>query len=46
LIDSAFTMMNHQLLGMLATGQPPEKLGSGAQGIVYEIEDLNENCKK
>jgi crotonobetainyl-CoA:carnitine CoA-transferase CaiB-like acyl-CoA transferase len=30
LIDSAFTMMNHQLLGMLATGQPPEKLGSGA----------------
>lgn len=30
LIDSAFTMMNHQLLGMLATGLPPEKLGSGA----------------
>jgi crotonobetainyl-CoA:carnitine CoA-transferase CaiB-like acyl-CoA transferase len=30
LIDSAFTLMNHQLLGMLATGQPPEKLGSGA----------------
>jgi crotonobetainyl-CoA:carnitine CoA-transferase CaiB-like acyl-CoA transferase len=30
LIDSAFTMMNHQLFGMLATGQPPEKLGSGA----------------
>ena len=30
LIDSAFTMMNHQLLSMLATGQPPEKLGSGA----------------
>jgi crotonobetainyl-CoA:carnitine CoA-transferase CaiB-like acyl-CoA transferase len=30
LIDSAFTMMNHQLLGMLATGQPPVKLGSGA----------------
>jgi crotonobetainyl-CoA:carnitine CoA-transferase CaiB-like acyl-CoA transferase len=29
LIDSAFTLMNHQLLGMLATGQPPEKLGSG-----------------
>jgi crotonobetainyl-CoA:carnitine CoA-transferase CaiB-like acyl-CoA transferase len=30
LIDSAFTLMNHQLLGMLATGQPPQKLGSGA----------------
>jgi crotonobetainyl-CoA:carnitine CoA-transferase CaiB-like acyl-CoA transferase len=30
LIDSAFTLMNHQLLGMLATGHPPEKLGSGA----------------
>jgi crotonobetainyl-CoA:carnitine CoA-transferase CaiB-like acyl-CoA transferase len=30
LIDSAFTLMNHQLLGMLATGQVPEKLGSGA----------------
>jgi crotonobetainyl-CoA:carnitine CoA-transferase CaiB-like acyl-CoA transferase len=30
LIDSAFTMMNHQLLAMLATGQPPGKLGSGA----------------
>jgi crotonobetainyl-CoA:carnitine CoA-transferase CaiB-like acyl-CoA transferase len=30
LIDSAFTLMNHQLVGMLATGQVPEKLGSGA----------------
>lgn len=30
LIDSSFTLMNHQLLGMLATGLPPEKLGSGA----------------
>ncbi len=30
LIDSAFTLMNHQVLGMLATGKPPEKLGSGA----------------
>jgi crotonobetainyl-CoA:carnitine CoA-transferase CaiB-like acyl-CoA transferase len=30
LIDSAFTLMNHQLLGMLATGKVPEKLGSGA----------------
>ena len=30
LIDSAFTLMNHQLLAMLATGQLPEKLGSGA----------------
>ncbi len=30
LIDSAFILMNHQLLSMLATGKPPEKLGSGA----------------
>lgn len=30
LIDSAFTMMNHQLFGMLATGLTPQKLGSGA----------------
>jgi crotonobetainyl-CoA:carnitine CoA-transferase CaiB-like acyl-CoA transferase len=30
LIDSAFTLMNHQLLAMLATGEPPAKLGSGA----------------
>jgi crotonobetainyl-CoA:carnitine CoA-transferase CaiB-like acyl-CoA transferase len=43
LIDSAFTMMNHQLLGMLATGQPPEKLGSGAPSAapygVFESSD-------
>jgi crotonobetainyl-CoA:carnitine CoA-transferase CaiB-like acyl-CoA transferase len=30
LLDSAFTLMNHQVLGYLATGSPPEKLGSGA----------------
>ena len=30
LIDSAFTLMNHQLLAMLASGQLPEKLGAGA----------------
>lgn len=30
LIDSAFNMMNHQLLGFLATGEEPRKLGSGA----------------
>jgi crotonobetainyl-CoA:carnitine CoA-transferase CaiB-like acyl-CoA transferase len=43
LIDSAFTLMNHQLLGMLATGQPPEKLGSGAPSAapygVFEATD-------
>ena len=27
LIDSAFTLMNHQLLAMLATGQPPGLIG-------------------
>lgn len=30
LIDTAFTLMNHQLMGYLATGQMPKKLGSGA----------------
>lgn len=30
LIDTAFTLMNHQLMGYLATGRVPEKLGSGA----------------
>lgn len=30
LIDTAFTLMNHQLMGYLATGQMPTKLGSGA----------------
>jgi crotonobetainyl-CoA:carnitine CoA-transferase CaiB-like acyl-CoA transferase len=30
LIDTAFTLMNHQLMGYLATGQIPQKLGSGA----------------
>jgi crotonobetainyl-CoA:carnitine CoA-transferase CaiB-like acyl-CoA transferase len=30
LIDTAFTLMNHQLMGYLATGQVPEKLGSSA----------------
>lgn len=30
LIDSAMTLMNHQLIATLATGQAPEKLGSGA----------------
>ncbi len=30
LIDTAFTLMNHQLLGYLATGEVPTKLGSGA----------------
>lgn len=30
LIDTAFNLMNHQLLGYLATGIEPEKLGSGA----------------
>jgi crotonobetainyl-CoA:carnitine CoA-transferase CaiB-like acyl-CoA transferase len=30
LIDSAFALMSHQLLGYLATGELPQKLGSGA----------------
>ena len=30
LIDTAFNLMNHQLLGFLATGEEPRKLGGGA----------------
>jgi crotonobetainyl-CoA:carnitine CoA-transferase CaiB-like acyl-CoA transferase len=30
LLDTAFTLMGHQMLGYLATGDLPEKLGSGA----------------
>jgi crotonobetainyl-CoA:carnitine CoA-transferase CaiB-like acyl-CoA transferase len=30
LLDSAFTLMCHQMLGFQATGQLPERLGSGA----------------
>jgi crotonobetainyl-CoA:carnitine CoA-transferase CaiB-like acyl-CoA transferase len=34
LLDSAFTLMCHQVLGFLATGEPPQKLGSGAPSAV------------
>ncbi len=30
LLDTAFTLMGHQVLGLLATGDLPQKLGSGA----------------
>lgn len=30
LLDTAFNLMNHQMLGFLATGLLPEKLGTGA----------------
>lgn len=30
LLDTAFNLMNHQILGFLATGETPQKLGSGA----------------
>ena len=30
LVDTAFNLMNHQLMAMLVTGEPPRKLGSGA----------------
>ena len=43
LIDSAFNIMNHQLLGYLATGAVPQKLGSGAPSAspyaVYQAMD-------
>lgn len=43
LLDSAFTLMCHQVLGFKATGEPPRKLGSGAPSAmpyrVYEASD-------
>ena len=43
LIDSAFALMCHQVLGLMATGEPPSKLGSGAPSAapyrVYEAAD-------
>jgi crotonobetainyl-CoA:carnitine CoA-transferase CaiB-like acyl-CoA transferase len=43
LIDSAFAMMSHQVLGYLATGELPRKLGTGAPSAmpyrVYEAAD-------
>jgi len=43
LLDSAFTLMCHQVLGFLAMGQLPQKLGSGAPSAmpyrVYEAAD-------
>ena len=43
LIDSAFTLMGHQTLAYLATGELPQKLGSGAPSAVpyrvYEASD-------
>lgn len=43
LIDTAFNLMNHQLLGYLTTHEPPRKLGSGAPSAapygVYQASD-------
>jgi crotonobetainyl-CoA:carnitine CoA-transferase CaiB-like acyl-CoA transferase len=43
LLDSAFTLMCHQVAGFLATGELPEKLGSGAPSAapyrVYRASD-------
>lgn len=43
LLDSAFALMCHQVLGFLATGERPEKLGSGAPSAapyrVFEASD-------
>jgi crotonobetainyl-CoA:carnitine CoA-transferase CaiB-like acyl-CoA transferase len=43
LLDSAFMLMCHQVLGFLATGELPQKLGSGAPSAmpyrVYEASD-------
>jgi crotonobetainyl-CoA:carnitine CoA-transferase CaiB-like acyl-CoA transferase len=34
LVDSAMTLMSHQVLGLLATGEPPVRLGSGTPAAV------------
>lgn len=43
LIDTAFNLMNHQLLAYQATGEEPQKLGSGAPSAapyaVYKVAD-------
>jgi crotonobetainyl-CoA:carnitine CoA-transferase CaiB-like acyl-CoA transferase len=43
LIDTAFNLMNHQLLAHFATGEEPQKLGSGAPSAapyaVYKVAD-------
>jgi crotonobetainyl-CoA:carnitine CoA-transferase CaiB-like acyl-CoA transferase len=43
LLDSAFTLMSHQVLGFLASGELPRKLGTGAPSAmpyrVYEASD-------
>lgn len=43
LIDTAFNLMNHQLLAYFATGNEPQKLGSGAPSAapygVYRVAD-------
>lgn len=43
LIDTAFNLMNHQLLGYFATGDEPQKLGAGAPSAapygVYQAAD-------
>lgn len=45
LLETAFTLMNHQVLGFMATGDLPQKLGSGAPSAapyrVYEAADGN-----
>ncbi|MGQ0620547.1 MAG: CaiB/BaiF CoA transferase family protein [Panacagrimonas sp.] len=45
LLDSAFTMMGHQVQGFLATGQLPEKLGSGAPSAApYRVFEASDGC--
>jgi len=43
LIDSAFTLMCHQVQGFMATGSNPEKLGSGAPSAApYRVYQAND----
>jgi crotonobetainyl-CoA:carnitine CoA-transferase CaiB-like acyl-CoA transferase len=43
LLDSAFTLMCHQVLGFLATGELPQKLGSGAPSAMpYRVYDASD----
>lgn len=45
LLDSAFTLMGHQVQGWLASGQLPEKLGSGAPSAApYRVFEASDGC--
>jgi crotonobetainyl-CoA:carnitine CoA-transferase CaiB-like acyl-CoA transferase len=45
LLDSAFNLMCHQVLGFVATGELPRKLGSGAPSAMpYRVYEASDGC--